>query len=182
MTDLLRDPGKFWGEFVLPSVPRDDPAFPELHYWRGKIWPSANYLAYLGLKHALPPEQRMEFSRRNVRMFMDNWLADGGCYENYTPDGKGSSDPHYSWGALLCLIGLEEILDIEPDGRIRLNGGLEESIELQNIPYGGRIYSVKVGNKHATVRHQGEVILEAMERPIFKQGLKSSSIRIRKIQ
>jgi len=171
MKDLLQDPNKFWGEFILPSVPRDDPAFPELHYWRGKIWPSSNYLAYLGLKRTLSPEQRLEFSRKNVRMFMNNWVADGGCYENYTPDGKGSSDPHYSWGALLCLIGLEEIFDIEPDGRVRLNGVLEENIELQNIPHGGRIYSVEVGNRRATVRHEGEVILEALEKPEFKRDL-----------
>jgi hypothetical protein len=46
----LLNPREFWGEFVLPSISRDDPAFVEQYYWRGTIWAPMNYFVYGGLK------------------------------------------------------------------------------------------------------------------------------------
>ena len=168
MMDLLLDPNKFWGEYVIPSIPRDDPVFPEQHYWRGKIWTPTNYLAYQGLKLYLSPARRAEFARKNVNLFMNNWLAHGGCYENYMANGEGSSDPHYSWGALLCLIGLEEICDLEPDGRVRLNGSLSERIQLYNIPLWGKTYSIHVNRKHSEIHKDGKKVMEASKIPALK--------------
>ena len=52
MVALLSDPAKFGGDWLLPSVTRDDPAFPDNVYWRGRIWPPLNFLVYQGLKRA----------------------------------------------------------------------------------------------------------------------------------
>jgi len=33
------NPGEFYGEFMLPSIARNDPAFPKQKYWKGAVWP-----------------------------------------------------------------------------------------------------------------------------------------------
>lgn len=40
---------QFWGQWILPSIERNDPAFHDQNYWRGRIWGPMNYLVYLGL-------------------------------------------------------------------------------------------------------------------------------------
>ena len=47
----LMNPQEFWGEWVIPSIARDDPAFKDQNYWRGRIWGPMNYLVYLGLQN-----------------------------------------------------------------------------------------------------------------------------------
>ena len=49
MVGVLLDPARFWGEWVLPTISRDDPAFDDQQYWRGSIWPPMNYLVLQGL-------------------------------------------------------------------------------------------------------------------------------------
>ncbi len=34
----LEDPHGFLGDFMLPSIRRDDPAYRDQDYWRGRIW------------------------------------------------------------------------------------------------------------------------------------------------
>ena len=34
----LLNPKEFWGEWMIPSIARDDPAFKDQEYWRGRIW------------------------------------------------------------------------------------------------------------------------------------------------
>src|SRR4029077_19013766 len=45
----LLNPKEFWGEYVIPSIARNDPAFSDQYYWRGSIWAATNYLVYEGL-------------------------------------------------------------------------------------------------------------------------------------
>ena len=47
---ILLDPGKFWLPHIVPTVPMDDPVWPEQHYGRGQIWPPSNYLVWLGVR------------------------------------------------------------------------------------------------------------------------------------
>jgi hypothetical protein len=76
---------------------------------------------------------------------MRNWRKDGTCHENFMANGDGSSDPHYTWGALLCLIGLEALCDVEPDGKVRLSGAGKGEVDLRRIPIGGKLYEVVAG-------------------------------------
>jgi len=41
-------PNEFWGEWIIPSIARNDPAFPDQNYWRGRIWGPMNYLVTWG--------------------------------------------------------------------------------------------------------------------------------------
>ncbi len=112
----LMNPDEFWGEWVLPSVPRSDPAFGDQQYWRGRVWGPMNFLVYLGLRRYDLPGARAALARRSEALLMRDWRARGHIHENYNAStGEGddvtSSDPFYHWGALL---GAMEMLENEP--------------------------------------------------------------------
>jgi len=97
------------GEWVIPSIARDDPAFGDQNYWRGRIWGPMNYLVYLGLCNYDDPAVRSEFARRSYNLFLKEWTEKGHVHENYnaiagTGDDVSSSDRFYHWGALLGYV------------------------------------------------------------------------------
>ena len=96
---------------MLPSVARNDPAYPDQEYWRGRIWAPMNFLAYLAMRKAGLDKPCRDLAQKSVNLFMQEWQAHGHVHENYHGDdgwgcGIQSSDKFYHWGALLCLIGL----------------------------------------------------------------------------
>jgi len=100
---------EFWGEWVIPAIARNDPAFGDQNYWRGRIWGPMNYLVYLGLRNYDFPEVRAEFAQKSYKLFVKEWRGSGHVHENYnaatgTGDDVTSSDRFYHWGALLGLI------------------------------------------------------------------------------
>jgi hypothetical protein len=102
----LVNPQEFWGEYVIPSIARDDAAFKDQNYWRGRIWGPMNYLVYLGLQNYEVPEARKEFADKSYALFLKEWNEKGHVHENYnaetgTGDDVTSSDRFYHWGALL---------------------------------------------------------------------------------
>jgi hypothetical protein len=162
MLGVLTDPSKFWGKYLLPTLAYDDPDYYLQEYWRGDVWGPPNYITWVGIKKYASPEQIAEFADRNVGFFMRNWLSQGVCSENYlSTDGEHNHDPHYTWGALLNLIGLESIVDIDDSGQIVLNGNQTKTIWLTHIPLLGRIYDVKTSPGSAVLIRDGKVILNA---------------------
>jgi hypothetical protein len=109
----LENPAEFGGEFVLPSIARNDPAFKDQEYWRGRIWGPMNYLVYLGLSHYNEPEARRQLAEKSLNLFLKEWTKNGHVHENYNAilgegDDVASSDRFYHWGALLGLINYLE--------------------------------------------------------------------------
>jgi hypothetical protein len=110
------NPQEFWGEWIMPSIARNDPAYPEQTYWRGRIWAPMNFLVYLGLRrYDIPPAQRArrDLAEKSKALLLKEWQANGHVHENYNANtGAGcdihSSDRYYHWGALLGLIALME--------------------------------------------------------------------------
>ena len=105
----LLNSAEFWGPWVMPSIARNDPAFWDQKYWRGRIWGPMNYLVYLGLRNYGAPEINQEFARKSFLLFEKEWKANGHVHENYNAitgmgDDVDSSDRFYHWGALLALI------------------------------------------------------------------------------
>jgi neutral trehalase len=159
---VMQDPKRFWGEWILPTVAYDDPVWPQQDYWKGKVWAPVNYLVFQGLLRYASPETINHFADRSLRLFMSNWESKGVCGENYlSKDGTQSSDPHYTWGSLLCLVGLESIVHTLPDGRIWLNGTIDAHAQLDNIPLGGRLYRVVVTPRHTELqaKHGGRILV-----------------------
>jgi hypothetical protein len=116
VTEHLLNPEEFWGQWVIPSIARNDPAFKDQDYWRGRIWGPMNYLVYLGLRNYHQPEidrARQELSQKSLDLFLSEWRTNGHVHENYngatgSGDDVSNSDRFYHWGALLGLIDLEE--------------------------------------------------------------------------
>src|SRR5690606_11824151 len=100
MVRLLHDPDKFGGDWLLPSVTRDDPAFGDNVYWRGRIWPPLNFLVYHGLKRAGFVDDARRLAENSVKLFMAEWVANGHCPENFNAlTGEAcdqpDTDPYY---------------------------------------------------------------------------------------
>jgi hypothetical protein len=109
----LLNEAEYWGGWVIPSVPRSDPAYPEQHYWRGRIWAPLNFLVYLGLKRAGRHEAAAELARRSTELYERNWRESGGLFENFSAvTGRGGDvelcDPMCPWTGLLVLMELFE--------------------------------------------------------------------------
>jgi putative isomerase len=107
------NPDEFWGEWILPSIARNDPAYPDQQYWRGRIWAPMNFLVYLGLRNYDLPEARQALVEKSEALLLKEWREHGHVHENYHADhGTGcdirSSDAFYHWGGLLGLISWME--------------------------------------------------------------------------
>jgi glycogen debranching enzyme len=142
---------KFWGKYPLPTLPYDDPQWPQQTYWKGHTWAPVNYLMWQGIRRYCDPAHQADFVRKSVSLFMGDWTSKGQCCENFnSTDGSDGGDPHYTWGALMCEIGLESLYDIGPTGRpVPAQGtGITDNITLDNVPAGGRLYRVATRNGH----------------------------------
>jgi putative isomerase len=105
----LLNPNEFWGEWIIPMISRDDAAFRDQDYWRGRIWGPTNYLVYLGLRNYENPNVSSEFAGKSYNLFLKEWTGKGHVHENYnaitgTGDDVLSSDRFYHWGALLGYV------------------------------------------------------------------------------
>jgi len=105
----LLNKDEFWGEWIIPSIARKDPAFKDQDYWRGRIWGPMNYLVYLGLLNYDVSAVRKDFADRSYALFLKEWKENGHVHENYnavlgTGDDVSNSDRFYHWGALLGYV------------------------------------------------------------------------------
>lgn len=113
----LLNTDEFWGKWVIPATPRNDPAFTDQNYWRGRIWGPMNFLVYLGLRNYDEPTARAELAEKSLELFEGEWNTKHHVHENYNAitgsgDDVSSSDRFYHWGALLALI--EYMEETEP--------------------------------------------------------------------
>jgi putative isomerase len=105
---FLKNPSKFGGEFVVPSVTRDDPAYSDNIYWRGRIWAPLNFWVWHGLKRRGFHREAKELAVRGWLLFEKNWNQRL-CGENFNAEtgevlDQPDTDGFYSWGALLAAI------------------------------------------------------------------------------
>lgn len=107
------NPEFFYGKYMIPSVMRCHPAYPEQDYWRGRIWAPMNYLVYLAAKQHGLPELCKDLARKSRDLFLKEWRENRHIHENYSAEtgegcDKANSDRFYHWGALLAMIWLHE--------------------------------------------------------------------------
>jgi len=98
---------------MLPSIARNDPAYPEQTYWRGRIWAPMNFLVYMGLRNYNLPAARKELADKSAALLLKEWREHRHVHENYcaeTGEGcnRGNSDRFYHWGGLLGAIAIME--------------------------------------------------------------------------
>jgi putative isomerase len=114
----LHDQNAFGGEHRLPSVTRDDPAYHDNVYWRGRVWPPLNYLTYGGLKRCGHLADAATLAADSVKLFAAAWakrqMPENFSAETGAADDQVDTDLFYGWGGLMPLIGINEIIDVTP--------------------------------------------------------------------
>ena len=89
----LTNPDEYWGEYVIPATPRNDPAFSDNEYWRGRIWAPLNFLVYMGLRNYNFPDVRHQFAEKSKALLLKSWLKNGYVFENYNATtGEGDDE------------------------------------------------------------------------------------------
>ena len=125
MVGVLRDPARFWGDWVLPTISRDDPAFDDQQYWRGSIWPPMNYLVLQGLRRYGFDEVASELAWKGALMFLADRRRTGFCRENFDArSGRGRGHRFQSWGPLFALGAIEEFVNACPWRGLRIGSRL----------------------------------------------------------
>jgi hypothetical protein len=73
INEHFMNPEEFFGEFMLPSIARNDPGFPDNEYWRGRIWAPMNFLVYLGLRNYELPAVRKILAEKSHNLLLKEW-------------------------------------------------------------------------------------------------------------
>lgn len=171
----LLNPEEFWGDFVIPTISRDDPAFSDQQYWRGTIWPPTNYLVYQGLKAYGFDLVAADFARRSADLFLRIWKNYQLCPENFdSRTGEAGGQRYQSWGPLFALIGLEEYLDVTPWDGFRF-GQLKPEGKgiMRRMSILGRHYEVEISSR-IKLKEEGKELLRTDNPAVFRHFLYSS--------
>jgi hypothetical protein len=142
----LLDPEVFWGEYVVPSVARNDPAYcsggpvhPQSEHfrffdrynegsapeqWKGAVWPPMNATVYDGVKRYGFDDVAGQFAARSTAMYLDAWDKDGWFPESFDPEpGQSVMDSAvdtawrtYSWSNAMAVQSLHELISDNPWG------------------------------------------------------------------
>jgi len=177
MRHLLND-SEFWGDYVIPTISRDDPTFKRNQQsWRGTISPPTNYLVYQGLKAYGFDTYASEFAKKSVFIFMRSWENFQLSPENYdSRTGEAAGRRYLSWGPLFSLIAVEEYLDITPWDGFRF--GMidpERRGRLSRISIQERHYDLEISRKKMSLLEEGKTILEANGGAVFRHFIYSEN-------
>jgi hypothetical protein len=173
----LLNESEYWGEYIVPTVSRDDPEYADQDIWRGKVWAPTNYLIYQGLKAYGFDAVASEYAKKSAELFMRSWENFQICPENFdSRTGEAGRQRYQSWGPLLALIAMEEYMDFTPWDGFRFGmiqpdrGGKLSRLFIQ-----GRHYDIEVSSKKVKLKEEGKVILEAKKAAVFRRFLYSEN-------
>jgi hypothetical protein len=167
----LLNPKEFWGTYVAPSIARNDPGFPDQFYWRGDIWGPTNYMLYQAINRYGFDKVALEYAQKNYDLFMDDWKTNQHDNEQYHAwGGNGGGDTHYTWGTLLCLVGLEQYIDKNPWEGLRF-GALSPAAsgEFRGSTWDGHTYDVAIGPERTALSRDGSIRFEANAGVVVRQ-------------
>jgi len=108
------NPDEFWGDWIIPTIARNDPAFERQRYWKGAIWPPTNFLTYLSLREYSMVGAYESLAQKSLDMFLAEYRRKGFVSENYSAftgtgdDPRLSSDNFHSWGSLFGIMAFVE--------------------------------------------------------------------------
>jgi hypothetical protein len=154
---------EFWGTYVAPTIARNDSTFQDQFYWRGDIWGPTNYMLYEGINRYGFDKVALEYAQKNYDLFMGDWRINQHDNEQYLAwGGTAGGDTHYTWGALLCLVALEQYIDKNPWEGLRF-GALSPASrgEFRGSTWDGHSYDVAIGPERTALSRDGTMRFEA---------------------
>ena len=159
----LDDPAKFGGRFGVPSVTRDDPAFADNSYWRGRTWPPLNYFVWQGLRRYGLDERASGLARDSFTLFRQSWEPARLCPENYNAEtGEALDQPDtegfYSWGVLMPMMAVAEITDVNPWRGWEINND-KEPVRVGPLQSPAGPIHIERANGYLTVRQGARELL-----------------------
>jgi putative isomerase len=78
----LTNPERFWGEYIIPTVARDDPLYDPETMWRGPVWANINYFFIEALHQVGEHELARTLRDKTLRLIMDQ----SSIYEYYSAE------------------------------------------------------------------------------------------------
>jgi hypothetical protein len=182
MTTLL-DPKKFWGDYPLPSISRDDSAFSGNTPGHGDVWAPMNYLIYLGLKRHDYHKEAAELSRKSLAIERPILETSGKSYDRFSSvDGRpviersdedGAAPRPYFFG-LIVWPGVEEALNADPWTGMSFGSlAATEESRLERLNLSGVKVDVIAGPERTIIRRDGATEVEC-ETPVRLRAYQSS--------
>jgi len=98
----LVEPDEFWGEYVIPSVARNDSHFDPERMWRGPIWVNVNYVFIEALQQVGEYALAQALLDKTLRLIM----RQRGIYEYYnaeTGEPPATAAPIFGWTAAVFI-------------------------------------------------------------------------------
>lgn len=151
----LMNPEEFWGDMVIPTVPKNHTAFDgDGDYWRGRIWPPLNYLVHHGMMN-YDRVASSELAFKSCAILAREWREMRHAHENYSVEtGWGEPKPSvyarscrlYTWSGLMALTMIEEMIDVCLDGGLAFGCmSLPYDMSISGVPMLNSRYDVKTG-------------------------------------
>jgi glycogen debranching enzyme len=82
LIDHLTNPEEFWGEYIVPTVARNDPHYDPARMWRGPVWANINYF----LIEALQQVGRADLARTLRDRTLELVMQHPSIYEYYNSE------------------------------------------------------------------------------------------------
>lgn len=98
----LTNPEEFWGEYMLPSVARNDPHFDPESMWRGPVWVNINYFFIEALRQIDENKLADELAERTLELIIEQT----GIHEYYnaqTGAPPSSAAQAFGWTAAVFI-------------------------------------------------------------------------------
>ncbi|HEY60973.1 MAG TPA: hypothetical protein G4N92_09905 [Anaerolineae bacterium] len=98
----LRNPLEFFGDYMLPSVARNDPAYDSDKMWRGPVWININYFFIEALQQVCEFDLAKIIREKTLKLIMSNF----GIYEYYnsiTGEPGTNAASVFGWTAALFI-------------------------------------------------------------------------------
>ncbi|HEU0178798.1 MAG TPA: trehalase family glycosidase [Blastocatellia bacterium] len=175
MIATLLDPKKFWGEYPLPAISRDDPAFAPGGPGQGAVWAPMNYLVYLGLKRYGYHTEAAELARKSFAIarsaseksgrYDDRFSSVDGSPVGERPGAEGDGQRTYFFG-LTILPAIEEAINADPWVGLSFGSvAATEESRLERLDISGAKLDVITGPERTVIRRNGAIEIEC-ETPV----------------
>jgi len=166
----LQSPAEFWGDYVIPTISRDNPAFKDQQPWRGMVSPPVNYLVYQGLKRYGYDELASQLAVKNGQLFMKHWQNSGMTRDFYNAvSGEGAGNRFPGNGGLPGLMLMEEFIAITPYEGLRIgNLAASQSNQLVNISIDKNTYSIDASDQIVSLSRNNSKLFEFKGKAVLR--------------